>query len=260
MCARLAGVMRMDAGFRCWRPMRRTNVRRELVLAVARDPAALGPACEALRQSGFGVLSCSARALHGRIRELKPDLVVLHAGDRLDEAAESCRAIRRQGPTPAIVIGAPRMEPAAISMLDAGADDYVREPLGAIEFIARVRAVLRRTRAALAARGAISIGPLQLDETLHAVSVDQRTLALSPIEYRLLSYLARHPNRVVPYSDLVARGWGRPLAGSRDVLRVTMSRLRRKIGADRHRDLHLHVIPRRGYRLAIEATSIGQAN
>ena len=126
-----------------------------------------------------------------------------------------------------------------------------------MEFIARVRALLRRTQQFLGAREVIAIGPLQLDEARHAIAVDARPLALSPIEYRLLSYLARHPNRVVSHADLVARGWGRPLADSRDVLRVTMSRLRRKIGADRHRDLHLHVVPRRGYRLAIEATSIG---
>lgn len=240
--------------------MLRTNVRRELVLAVGRDPAALELACDALRHAGFGVLSCSARALHGRIRELKPDLVVLHASDRLAEAAEACRALRRQGATPTIVVGRDRTESAAIMVLDAGADDYVREPLGAIEFIARVRAVLRRTRPTLVARGGIAIGPLRVDEARHAVAVDQRQLALSPIEYRLLSYLARHPNRVVPYADLVARGWGAPVAESRDVLRVTMSRLRRKLGADRHRDLHLHVIPRRGYRLAVEATSIGPAS
>jgi len=240
--------------------VKQSTVRRELVLTAGRDPAALDAACEALREAGFGVLSCSARAMHGRIRELRPDLVVLHAGDRIAEATEACRALRRQGPTPAIVIGAPRGEAAAIAVLSAGADDYVREPLGAIEFIARVRAVLRRARPALAERGAVAIGPLRFDEARHAVAVDDRQLALSPIEYRLLGYLARHPNRVVPYADLVARGWGRPLDGSRDVLRVTMSRLRRKIGADRHRDLHLHVIPRRGYRLAIEATSIGPSS
>lgn len=238
-------------------PLVQNVVRNELVLLVGRDPAIVADASAALEVAGFGVLACSARALMGRLRELKPDIVVFETQDHLAEAADACRGIRRSGSTPIVVLGRARAESDAIAVLDAGADDYVREPLGAIEFIARVNAVLRRADRSANRAGQIALGPIVVDESQHTAIVDGTRLSLSPTEFRLLSYLIRHPNRVVGYDDLLSRVRGARSAESRDVLRVTMSRLRRKIGADKHRDVSIHVIARRGYRLAIEATSIG---
>jgi two-component system KDP operon response regulator KdpE len=239
------------------RQVLRKFARRELALVVGRDPAALDLAASSLKAEGFGVLSCSSRALIGRLDELRPAVIVVEALDHLADAADTCRAVRKRCFTPILVAGTRDDEFTTALILEAGADDYLREPFGAAEFVARVNAVIRRAGRWATGPAAISVGPLLVDESQHTAFLDGTELSLSPIEYRLLSYLIRHPNRVLTHADLVLRVWGTGYGGSHELLRVTMSRLRRKIGADKHRDMRIQAIAGSGYRLAVEATAIG---
>lgn len=241
------------------RQVLRKLVRHELVLLAGRDPAVVALASSSLKLEGFGVASCSLRALTGRLHEVRPNVIILEALDRLADAAETCRALRKLCFTPIVVVGARDDEFTPALILEAGADDYLREPLGATEFIARVNAVLRRAERSVPEPGGISVGPLVVDEAQHAAFLDGAELSLSPTEYRLLSYLIRHPNRVITHADILSRVWGPGYAESHQLLRVTMSRLRRKIGADTHRDVSIQAIAGFGYRLTVEATSIGLA-
>jgi two-component system KDP operon response regulator KdpE len=131
--------------------------------------------------------------------------------------------------------------------LDAGADDYVRKPFGADELRARVRAVLRRTNVAGPITEALHAGRLFIDGARQCVRLDGEDLELSATEFALLGQLVRHQDRVLSHEELLAAVWGRERADSRQLLRVTMSRLRLKLkrcGCDLIRTL-----PRVGYRL-----------
>jgi two-component system KDP operon response regulator KdpE len=236
-------------------------VRDELVLLAGRDPAVDTLASSSLTGEGFGVASCTFRALRGRLHELRPDVIILEAGGQLGQGPETIRALRELWDTPIIVLGSRNDDEFTTALiLKAGADDYLRAPFGALEFVARVKAVLRRVERGATQRGGISVGPLTLDDAQHAAFLDGSALSLSPIEYRLLAYLIRHPNRVVSHADILSRVWGASYAESHQLLRVAMSRLRRKLGVDRHRDVRIHSIAGFGYRLAVEATSIGLAS
>lgn len=237
----------------------RKHVRHELVLLVGRDPAMLAPVLSSLKSHGFGVASCSFRALSSRLHELRPNLIAIEALDDAASAAEACRTLRKGGSTPVVVLGTPTDEFTAALILEAGADDYLREPIGPAELVARCKAVLRRAEPFTTDGEAISVGPLRIDESQHTASLDGMELALSPTEYRLLAYLVRHPNRVVTHADIMSRVWGAGYDESHQLLRVNMSRLRRKISADRHRDVRIQSIAGFGYRLAVEATTIGLA-
>ncbi len=241
------------------RQVLRKLVRHELVLLAGSDPAVVALASSSLKVEGFGVTSCSFRAVTGRLHEARPDVIILEAGNHLGEAAETCRALRRLCATPIVVLGSRDDEFTAVRMLEAGADDYLCEAFGATEFIARVKAVLRRAERFVTEPDGISVGPLVLDDSQHMAFIDGAALSLSPTEYRLLSYLIRHPNRVITHADILSRVWGLGYAESHQLLRVTMSRLRRKIGADTHRDVSIQAIAGFGYRLTVEATSIGLA-
>jgi len=234
-------------------------VRPELVLLAGRDAARLAPASSSLKSKGFGVTTCSLRAITTRVHEVQPDLIVLQSLDDVAAAAESCRALRKLCSTAIVVLGAPNDEFSVALILEAGADDYLREPFGPTELVARLKAVLRRTARWADTAGAISVGPLCIDESQHTASLDGAELSLSPTEYRLLAYLIRHPNRVIAHADIMSRVWGAGYDESHQLLRVSMSRLRRKIGAHMHRDIRIQAISGFGYRLAVEARTIGLA-
>lgn len=235
-------------------------VRHEFILVVGRDQGTIAPILSILKAEGFGTTGCSPRALRARLDEMRPDMIVLAASDDINPAAETCRTLRTLCATPVVVIGTRDDEFTIALVLGAGADDYLSEPLSSKEFIARVKAVLRRADTGPNTRTGIVVGPLLIDDARHAAFLDGSALSLSPTEYRLLSYLVRHPNRVVAHADLLWRVWGAGYAESHDLLRVTMSRLRRKIGADRHRDLSIRAVAGFGYRLTVEATTIGLAS
>ena len=166
--------------------------------------------------------------------EEAPDLVLLDWMIGGTSGIEVCRRLRREKTTahvPIIMLTARGAEDDRIRGLETGADDYVTKPFSPRELIARVAAVLRRVRPALAGE-TLNVGDLALDPTAHKVVRRNRTLAIGPTEFRLLRHFMEHPGRVFSRDQLLDAVWG---TGSEIELRtvdVHIRRLRKAIEVD----------------------------
>ena len=139
-----------------------------------------------------------------------PDLVILDWMIEGTSGIEVCRRLRRDKATahvPIIMLTAREAEDDRIRGLDTGADDYVTKPFSPRELLARVSAVLRRVRPALAGE-IISVGDISLDPTAHRVERRGQALELGPTEYRLLRFFMENPKRVFSRGQLLDGVWG----------------------------------------------------
>jgi len=167
-----------------------------------------------------------------------PDLVILDWMIEGTSGIEVCRRLRREQSTahvPIIMLTAREAEDDRIRGLDTGADDYVTKPFSPRELIARVSAVLRRIRPALAGE-ALEVGDIKLDPVAHRVERSGKELRLGPTEYRLLKFFMESPNRVFSRGQLLDGVWG---TGSDIELRtvdVHIRRLRKAIHLEGHND------------------------
>lgn len=179
----------------------------------------------------------------------RPDLVVLDLGLPDGDGVELIRDLRSWSAMPVIVLSARSGEADKIGALDAGADDYLVKPFGAGELLARVRAQLRRHREQTpAGESLIAFGDVAVDLARHSVSRAGEPLKLTPIEYRLLTHLASHPERVLTHRQLLQAIWGPGHAEDTHYVRVHMANLRKKIEADPSRPRHLLTEAGVGYR------------
>ena len=142
--------------------------------------------------------------------EEAPDLVVLDWMIEGTSGIEVCRRLRRDKATahvPIIMLTAREAEDDRIRGLETGADDYVTKPFSPRELIARVNAILRRIRPALAGE-VLTVGDLSLDATAHRVTRRAQTISLGPTEFRLLKFFMEHPGRVFSRGQLLDAVWG----------------------------------------------------
>ncbi len=128
--------------------------------------------------------------------------------------------------------------------IDAGADDYLPKPFQMEELKARLRALLRRSTGG--GQPVITIGPVRMDTRQMMVSVDGATLDLSPLEYRLLSYLMHHKGRVISQLELTEHVYGEDVERDSNAIEVLIARVRKKLGVDL-------VKTRRGYGYIVDA-------
>jgi two-component system phosphate regulon response regulator PhoB len=163
--------------------------------------------------------------------EEKPDLVILDWMIEGTSGIEVCRRLRRAKGTsavPIIMLTARESEDDRIRGLDTGADDYVTKPFSPRELIARVSAVLRRVRPALAGE-AIEAGDLRLDPAAHRVQRAGSDLKLGPTEYRLLAFFMEHPRHVFSRAQLLDAVWGTGSEIEERTVDVHIRRLRKAI-------------------------------
>lgn len=179
-------------------------------------------------------------------------LLLVHEQVAPRELPQVCAHLRRQTRRPLIVALDDGDEAASIAVLEAGADDCVPGPLSAPEWVARLRAHLRRDQeyAAAAARTPYESGDLQLDPARHEVWVRGQSVSLTPREFELLECLCESAGRAIPRDELLQRVWDYNSAMNTRTLDVHVGRLRQKIERD-PRDPNLIItISGVGYKLA----------
>jgi two-component system KDP operon response regulator KdpE len=179
----------------------------------------------------------------------RPELVITDLMMEQMDGIELCRRIRSASNVPIIVLSGESAERSKVEALDSGADDYIMKPFGTDELLARIRAALRRGAGA-AADGVASVdaGDFRVDLDGRRVYVGASEVRLTPKEFDLFVYLARHPDRVIPHGTLLEAVWGEESHDHREYLRVFMRQLRKKLEADPSNPRHLLSEPWVGYR------------
>lgn len=162
-----------------------------------------------------------------------PDLVVTDLSMPAMNGIELCRAVRERSQVPIIVLSVRGEEKNKIDALDAGADDYVTKPFSVNELLARVRANLRRVAAGEdSSEAAIQQGDFYINPESRQVRVVAKEVRLTPKEFDLLLFMARHPNKVLTHRVLLNAVWGGESVQQPEYLRVFINQLRKKIEPD----------------------------
>ena len=191
-------------------------------------------------ESGHAGLSAAAA--------LRPDVILLDLGLPDLDGIEVIRRLREWSQVPVIVLSVREREDEKVAALDAGADDYLTKPFGVGELLARIRVSLRRS-AVQSAEPVFKSGGLTVDLNLRRVSVEGSEVQLTPMEYDLLRLLITHADKVMTHGQILKRIWGMAHQEQPQVLRVTISNLRKKIERDPSRPRHITTEPGVGYRL-----------
>ena len=185
-----------------------------------------------LRRAGFEVREAAdARSGRAEVANKLPDLLLVDWMLPDTSGLEFTRALKRARETrelPVIMLTARAEEGDKVAGLEGGADDYITKPFSPRELLARINAVLRR---ALPAEGSerIDIEGLVLDQSSQRVSVGERTVALGPTEYRMLSFFMTHPERVYTREQLLDRVWGGNVYVEERTIDVHIRRLRKAL-------------------------------
>lgn len=206
----------------------------QTVLIVEDDADVVRVARAYLERDGFEV-AVESDGESGLRRALTdaPALVVLDWMLPRMSGLEVLRELRRERPTPVILLTARTDELDRVIGLEVGADDYVTKPFSPRELVARVRAVLRRSEGAAPPQAdeIVEHGGLRLDATRRLAFVDGRELPLTTLEFDLLLAFARAPGRVFGREALIERVWGPDFDGVDRVVDVHVSNLRQKLAA-----------------------------
>lgn len=181
------------------------------------------------------------------------DVVVLDLGLPDLDGTEALRMIRAVTQVPVVVATARDDESDIISVLDAGADDYVIKPYSADHLAARIRAVLRRS-GDQAEDDTLIVGGLRLDLDAHEATLDDRKLDLTARAFDLLAYLASRPGKLISKRELLAEVWRQPYGGADKTVDVHISWLRKELGESAAEPRYLHTRRGVGVRLVDPTT------
>ena len=201
------------------------------ILVVDDEPQITRVLRTALTGSGYEVRTADDGHSGLRLaREWQPDLVITDVSMPNMNGIELCRQLRAESALPIIVLSVKGEEKTKVEALDAGADDYVTKPVGMDELLARVRRNLARTKPTEdASQRTIAIGDFKIDSEAFRVMVRNGEVRLTPKEFELLLYLARHAGRVVTHRTLLLAIWGPNSLEQPEHLRVLVGQLRKKI-------------------------------
>jgi two-component system alkaline phosphatase synthesis response regulator PhoP len=208
-----------------------------------------------LEHEGFAVLTAAdGQAALELARQHAPDVVVLDLMLPGLDGLEVCRRLRTFSDAYVIMLTAKAEEIDRIVGLEVGADDYMTKPFSPRELIARVRAMLRRPRhdahEVLPDSPPQRFGHLLIDYTRHDVSVAGTVVALTSLEFSLLTALAAHPGRVFTRDQLLEQVWGANYFGDDHVVDVHIANLRKKLGDDPAAPAYIETVRGAGYRFA----------
>jgi DNA-binding response OmpR family regulator len=175
------------------------------------------------------------------VAEKHPDLVLLDVMMPFLDGLETCQRIREFSNVPIIMVTARGSEGDRVRGLDIGADDYIVKPFSATELMARVRAVLRRAQAIGSSfqQSSFTHGNLRIDFARAEVFKDEKIVFLSATEYRLLLQFAQNIGTVLTSEQLLTEVWGNEYRDDKEILWVSISRLRQKLENDPKSPQHI---------------------
>jgi two-component system KDP operon response regulator KdpE len=183
-----------------------------------------------------------------------PDLVLLDLGLPDRDGIELAKRLRTFSQVPILVLSARGREADKVEALDAGADDYLTKPFGVPELLARMRVALRHAALAkgVPAAEVLEVGAVRIDLARHEVRLAGVEVRLTPIEWKLLTLLAKNAGKVLTHRQILREVWGPSPGHQTHTVRVHMAALRRKLEPDPARPRLLVTEPAVGYRLRDE--------
>ncbi|MXY38511.1 MAG: phosphate regulon transcriptional regulatory protein PhoB [Rhodospirillaceae bacterium] len=187
------------------------------------------------------------------VRERRPDLIVLDWMLPAVSGIEVCRQLRRRRETrdvPVIMLTAKSEEADRIRGLDSGADDYLTKPFSPRELVARIRAVMRRTRPAVSAEN-LKFADIEMDLIAHRVTRAGKATHLGPTEFRLLRHFMEHPGRVFSREQLLDSVWGHDVYVEPRTVDVHIRRLRKALDVGRAPDV-IRTVRSAGYAMELQ--------
>jgi phosphate regulon transcriptional regulator PhoB len=222
------------------------------ILVVDDEAPILEAVSYSLRKEGYKVLvAANAEACMRAFHEHQPDLIILDVMLPSATGFQVCQKIRGTSAVPIILLTARAEERDKVFGLDLGADDYMTKPFSVRELIARVKAILRR-RTEEAAETILRSGDIEIDESRHEVTVDGKTIDLSPKEFALLAFFVRSPGLVFSRQTLLDRVWGADAYVEERTVDVHIRWLRAKIEQDASNPTRLITVRGLGYKFSAE--------
>lgn len=222
------------------------------VLVVDDEAAILRFLKPALEANGYEITSAGtvAEALKRAAAE-SPDIVLLDLGLPDGDGKDVIRQARQWSDVPIVVLSAREREAEKIEALDLGADDYVNKPFNVGELMARMRAALRHRMQRKAETPVLRVGDLEIDSVRHRATRGGVEIRLTPKEFELLSFLARHAGRVLTHRQILTAVWGPAHEEDTQYLRVYVGQLRQKVERSPDDPRILLTEPGIGYRIAL---------
>jgi len=219
------------------------------VLVVDDEPQITRVLRTVLTSQGYQVQTAGeGQAALSSFNEWHPELVITDLFMPRMDGLELCKRIRAVSAVPIIVLSVKGEERAKVEALDSGADDYVTKPFGTDELLARVRAALRRSQVGPTDVPSFEAGDFRVDLEGRRVHVNGNEVRLTPKEFDLFVYMARHPNKVITHRTLLEAVWGEASQEQPEYLRVFMGQLRKKLEPDPSNPRYLVTEPWVGYR------------
>jgi two-component system KDP operon response regulator KdpE len=226
---------------------------RPLVLVADDEPRITKLVSLALGEEGFRVITAGGgeEALR-KAEEYRPDVVLLDIVMPDLDGIEVMRQLRSSRPIPVILLTAKGSTADKAKGLDLGADDYVAKPFHPDELAARVRAVMRRASGTTPGSGVVAFDDVEIDLERRLVTRDGQLVQLSRTEWLLLQHLATNAGKVVLHTELLTKVWGPEYRDDLQYLRVWISRVRRKLGAEPGEPGRIRTFQGIGYLLDVE--------
>jgi two-component system KDP operon response regulator KdpE len=222
------------------------------ILVVDDEPRMVRTLTINLRARDYDVESAGdGRSALQIMAERAPDVIVLDLGLPDMQGVEVLRQVRETSMVPVIVLSARQESDDKVEALDAGADDYVTKPFGMDEFLARVRAAVRRAGTEAESLPTVQTTDFSLDFANYRATRGDQEVHLTPTEWRLLTALATTPGHLVTHAALLRAAWGPSYGRESNYLRVYANQLRRKLEPDVGQPRYLITEPGIGYRLMV---------
>jgi len=203
---------------------------------------------KALTSGGYDVRAArDADAALSTLHDWQPAAILMDLDMALMDGVDLCRRVRLKSPVPVLVVSGSTDGGTEVTVLDAGADDYIGKPFNTEKLLARLRVALRRSVGG-SEPSALDVGEFLIDFHDRRVRVHGQPVRLTPKEFDLFVFMARHPNRVIPHKTLLGAVWGQASEDQSEYLRVFMGQLRKKLETDPSNPRYLVTEPWVGYR------------